>query len=298
MTKLRIKHIFLFFASALAFVCFTFVSSCKSRQKTQKITVIDVDTLQGKCKLDNKSAKVLIKHLQDNAFDYRWIYAKANVDVKIDSEYHSLDIRVRGKKDSAMLISIQALSLVDIAKVLITRDSVKLVIYPRKQYFKGDFKYINELLNADLDFDMIQAVLFGNSAEFYDDDDTKLKPVTDKQNCRYLLSTERRKRLRKITQGQSEPKKSFQTMTLNPETFKIVKNEFVDVETNRMFIANYDKFNIKDSVYAPRYVDIDIVAEKKVNVKIDYVRIEKDQPQKLNLSIPSKYDPIQVKKSK
>jgi hypothetical protein len=96
-------------------------------------------------------------------------------------------------------------------------------------------------------------------------------------------------------QGQAEPRKSLQTMTLNPDNFKIIRNEFIDVETNRMFIASYDKFAEKDSVYAPRHVDIDIVAEKKVNLKIDYVRIEKTQPQKLSLNIPSKYDPIPVK---
>jgi hypothetical protein len=51
-----------------------------------------------------------------------------------------------------------------------------MVVYVKKQYFKGDFNYINQLLNADLDFDLIQAALFGNSADF-DDDDSKMKPV-------------------------------------------------------------------------------------------------------------------------
>lgn len=34
-------------------------------------------------------------------------------------------------------------------------------------------------------------------------------------------------------------------MTLNPETFKIVKNEFIDVETNRIFTATYEKYPAK-----------------------------------------------------
>lgn len=273
------------------------ITACKTKKKVQT-TVTPVDTLAGKCRLDYKNSKALIKHVKENAFDYTWIYAKANVTAKVDSEENNFDIRVRGKKDSAMLITIQALSLVDVAKVLITRDSVKMVIYVKKQYFKGDFNYINELLHADLDFDMLQAVLFGNSAEFYDEDETKLKPVTDRTNCRYLLSTERKKRLRRINQGESQIKKSLQTMTLNPDTWKILKNEFIDVETNRIFTAHYDDFSAKDSVYAPHRVNIDISAEKKVNVKIDYVRIEKNQVQKLSLNIPSKYDPIPVKKPK
>lgn len=275
-------------------------TSCKSRKKAKKqkneVAVV-TDTLNERCKLDFKSAKTLIKHIHENEFSFDWVYAKANVDANIDGKEESFDIKVRIRKDSAMLVSIQYILGVEVAKILITKDSVKMVIYPRKQYFKGDYNYINELLHADLDFDLLQAVLFGNSAEF-DDNDLKLKPVTDRQNCRYALSTERKFKLKRIEQGQKEPKKSLQTMTLDPLTFKINKNEFVDVETNRIFIANYEKYPAAtDSVYAPRHVNIDIVAEKKVNLKIDYVRIEKNEPQRLTLNIPAKYEPMPIKKA-
>jgi hypothetical protein len=197
-----------------------------------------------------------------------------------------------------MLISIQYLLGLEVAKVLITRDSVKFVNYIQKTYFKGDFAYINDLLNADIDYDVLQAVLFGNSAEFYDEDETKLKPVTDRQNCHYMLSTERKRKLKKIQIGTSEIKNALQTLTLNPDNYKILKNEFVDPSTNRKFIANYSNFTQKDSVYAPYHVDIDIVAQKKASLKIDYVRIEKNAVQKLTLNIPAKYDAIQIQQKK
>lgn len=288
--------------SLIAVLFFTalFAEGCKSRRKARKkkeeqATVV-TDTTSERCRLDFKSSKTLIKNIHESEFNYSWVYAKANVESVIDGKEESFDIRVKARKDSAILISIQYLLGVEVAKVLIMRDSVKMVVYPRKQYFKGDYNYINELLHANLDFDLLQAVLFGNSAEFYDDDENKLKPVTDRQNCRYLLSTERKFKLRKIEQGQKEPKRSLQTMTLDPETFKIFKNEFIDVETNRIFTALYENYPpATDSVYAPRHVNIDIVAEKKVNLKIDYVRIEKNQPQKLVLNIPPKYEPIPIK---
>jgi len=297
MTKRLFINTIQFFVAGLLLL--TSVSGCKSKKKMKKKDNVAVvaDTVNERCKLDFKSAKSLIKHIRESEFNYDWVYAKANVDANIDGKEESFDIKVRIRKDSAMLVSIQYLLGVEVAKILITKDSVKMVIYPRKQYFKGDYNYINELLHADLDFDLLQAVLFGNSAEFYDDD-LKLKPVTDRQNCRYALSTERKFKLKKIEQGQKEPKKSLQTMTLDPNTFKINKNEFVDVETNRIFTANYEKYPLAtDSVYAPRHVNIEIVAEKKVNLKIDYVRIEKNEPQRLTLNIPAKYEPMPIKKA-
>ena len=287
-------HIYLL---ACFFILFSF-NACKTKRKSQKNknqNVAVIDTTNDRCKLDFKNSKALSKYIKENELTYNWMYAKANVESVIDGKEESFDIKVRIRKDSAMLVSIQYLLGIEVAKVLITRDSVKMVVYPKKQYFRGDFNYINELLHADLDFDLLQAVLFGNSAEFHDDDD-KLKPVTDRQNCRYLLSTERKRRLRKINQGQ-EPKKSLQVMTLDPESFKILRNEFIDIETNRTFTASYEKYPAKtDSVYAPRHVNIEIVAEKKVSLKIDYVRVEKNVPQKISINIPTKYEPIPVKK--
>lgn len=273
--------------------------ACKSKKKIQITEVkpeTPIDSI-GRCKMDFKNAKALSTLLHTHEFQYDWMYAKANVEYKEgegdQAKEESFDIKVRVKKDSAILISIQALSLVDVAKVLITKDSVKLVDYLHRQYFKGDYLYINELLRSDLDYEVIQALLFGNSAEFYDDEQ-KLKPVTDRQNCLYRLSTERKRRLRKIEQGDITPRQSLQTLTLDPNSFKIINNEFIDVATNRFFEVKYDKFNMPDSIYAPHAVDIEIRAEKKVKAKIEYVRMEKNVPQKVSLTIPSKYDPIKI----
>ncbi len=285
--------------SLLLFAVFLFSFACKQKKKLQKTetpVVLAEDTLNYKCKLDYKSAKTLSRHLKENEFEFDWVYAKANVESLIDEKEESFDIKIKIRRDSAMLISIQYLLGLEVAKVSITRDSVKFVDYIHKSFFKGDFAYLNELLNADLDYDVLQAVLFGNSAEFYDEDETKLKPVTDRVRCYYLLSTLRKRKLRKIHEGNSDLKNELQTLTLNPENYKILKNEFVDPTTNRLFSANYSNFIQKDSVYAPYHVDIDIVAEKKAKVKIDYVRIEKNTPQKLNLNIPTKYDAIQIQK--
>lgn len=287
------------FKFCLTTVLFCLVAtSCKHKKKIHK-TQTDVvinDTITGRCRLDFKSAKTLSRHVKENEFNFIWVTAKANVETLIDGKEESFDIKVNIRKDSAMLITIQYLLGIQVAKILITKDSVKLVNYIQKNYFKGDFIYINELLNADLDFSVLQAILFGNSAEFYEDDELKLKPVTDRENCHYLLSTERKRKLRKLQAGENELKKALQILTLNPENYKILKNEFSDPATNRTFLASYKNFTLKDSVYAPYHVDIDIVAEKKASVKIDYVRMEKNIPQKLSLNIPPKYDAIQIQK--
>ncbi|MBL7937324.1 MAG: DUF4292 domain-containing protein [Bacteroidia bacterium] len=292
-----IKKQYTSIATVCILIMLFFMLSCKTKKQIQQPVTLQTEDTTGKCRLSFKTAKSLSKHLKENELKYNWLYAKADVEVNIDGEDHKLDIRVKARKDSAIWISIQAVGLIDIAKLLITRDTVKMVVYVKKQYFKGDFNYINQLLNADLDFDLIQAALIGNSADF-DDDDAKMKPVIDREKCHYLLSTERKRKLRRITSGQDSLKRSLQIMRLNPSNFKIINNDFEDVSTNRSFHAQYDKFLASDSVFAPHNVNIEIKAEKKIELKINYVRIEINEPQKLTLNIPKNYDPIPIKKEK
>ncbi|HQQ93043.1 MAG TPA: DUF4292 domain-containing protein [Bacteroidia bacterium] len=274
------------------------LSSCKHPKhlrKTEHAEKTEIDSLAGKCKLDYKNAKALSRLMGDSELKFDWIFAKANVESKIDDKEESFDIRISARNDSAMLVNIQYVLGINVAKVLITLDSVKFVDYIHKTYFKGDFQYINDMLNTELDFDLLQSVLFGNSAEFYDDD-KRLKPVTNRENCYYMLSSERKKRLKRIQMGVDSLAEDLQTLSLDPETFKIFRNEFVQSSTGRKFIAGYSDFGSRDSVYAPYRVDIDILAQKEAHLKIKYVRIEKNTPQKLGLNIPAKYDAIQIRK--
>jgi hypothetical protein len=279
---------------------FSLVTACKTKKKMQKydqpVVKAPEDTVAGHCRLDFKNARALSRYMKESELKFKWLFAKANVESVIDQKEESFDIRVSIRKDSAMLVTIQYLLGLQVAKALITRDSVKFVNYIEKTYFVGDFNYINEALHADLDYEVVQAVFVGNSAEFHDDD-SRLKPVTDRIACKYLLSTARKKRLRRIQQGSLETRDALQTLTLNPENFKILRNEFYDPTTNRRFTADYSNFAQTDSVFAPRRVNIDIVAEKKASVKIEYVRMEKNSPQKLTLNIPGKYDQITIRKT-
>lgn len=271
-------------------------SACKHKKKLEKpVIIVDGanDTLDIKCKLDFKNSKSLTRHLSDAELKYDWLYVKSKVNTIFENEDKTFDAKVRLRKDSLMLVTIELLSI-DFAKILISTDSIKMVDYYHKKYFVGDYNYINNLFNADLDFDVIQSVIIGNSAEFFHEDE-KLKPVTDRKNCRYKLSTIRKHKIKRIEKGKETIKKALQIISLDPKTYKIIENEFYEPTTERRFVAAYSDFKQNDSIYTPHSVDIDIKAEKEMKIKIDYVRIEINEPQKFHFRIPPKYDPIEIK---
>ena len=163
-----------------------------------------------------------------------------------------------------------------------------------KKYFVGDFSYINQMLHADLDYDMLQALLFGNSAAFHDDDD-KLKPGRDRNTCQYFLSTVRKKHLKRIINGTEIPSESYQTIWLDPATFKIVTLEFDDVKEKRKFNSSYSDFKPVDKYLAPFKLFYSITAEKNIKADIDYSRISINEAQSFPFKIPPSYERIQFK---
>ncbi|MGZ4103304.1 MAG: DUF4292 domain-containing protein [Bacteroidia bacterium] len=269
------------------------ITACRHKKAIVKEPVAITDT--GKCHMDFKNGKALGRRMNESELDYVYAAAKFNCELKMDSDEHSFNVNVRTRKDSVIWMSISKLGI-DAARVLITKDSVKFTLgLTEKKYFAGDFSYINQMLHADLDFNMLQALLFGNSAEFYDDDE-KLKPGRDKGNCQYFLSTVRKRHVKRIVSGTEQPKEAVQTIWLDPTTFKIVTTEFDDVETKRKFNATYDDFRPVDKYLAPFKMVYNITAEKNIHADIKYSRISINEPQSFPFKIPPSYERIQFKK--
>jgi len=277
----------------------TLLSSCKNKKQISKnetpIIANPDSTSTEKCRLDYKSGKVLSKNLKDNELDFKYAAAKINCELTFENEDHSFNISVRCRKDSVMWLSISKMGI-DAARALITKDTVKIMLgLTEKKYFIGDFSYINELLQTNLDYDMLQALLFGNSANFYDEDE-KLKPGKDKVNCNYFLSTIKKRNLKKINNGDKQPEENYQTIWMHPTTFKIIMLVFDDVKTKRKFNACYDEFTTIDNYLAPFKLVYTISAEKNMKAELKFTKLTLNEVLNFPFRIPSSYEPILVNK--
>ena len=290
-----LKHVSLKIVLSFLLLVLT-TASCKSKKTLAKQTPsTTIDTANEKCRMDFKNGKSLSKRMNDSQLDFIYASAKFSCQLTLDSEEHSFNVSVRCRKDSVIWLSISKLGI-DAARILITKDTVKFTMgLTEKKYFVGDFSYINQMLHADLDYEMLQALLFGNSADFQDDDD-KLKPGRDKSNCQYFLSTIRRRHLRRINNGTETPSESYQTIWLDPETFKITTLEFTDIQTKRKFASTYSDFKVIDKYHAPFKLLYTITAEKNIKAEISYSRININEPQTFPFKIPASYERIEFKK--
>ena len=260
------------------------LSSCKHQKK--------ISETKPKCNVDFKNAKWLTEKLKSNEFHFNTFDAKLDVEATVDSSTNSFVASLRIKKDSIIWISISKLGI-EAARVLITKDSVKLVNRINNQYFKGDFAYISKLLNSQLDYEILQALLVGNSVSFYDDDERLKGGVSD---CQYLLGTIRKHKLKKVMEKGKELKDPSQNIYLNPDTFKILRILFYDFDLNRSFEANYSEFTMVDSTQLfPSKMTFNIKAQKNIAIDIHYLREKINEEVTFSFKIPDNYEEIKYK---
>lgn len=296
MNKLFVFFFPFFPKSIFRFACFSFfvlslLYSCKSHKK--------ITLNNGKCLLDFKNARTLSTNLKAKEFKFDRLNAKLSADTEIDSTSASFTVTLRMKKDSVIWMSLSKLGI-EGARVLVTKDSVKFLKRPlgddNGKFFVGDFAYISKMLSTDLDFEMLQSLLVGNSVEFYDEDE-KIKPGID--NCQYTLGTIRKKKLRKVMEKGKELKEPAQSIYMIPETYKIARILFYEFGPERSFDAKYSDYEKKDSVQLfPTKMNYTIKAQKSVKIDLSYSKIVLNEEQTFPFKIPENYEAISIKEKK
>jgi len=270
--------------------CRTSKNNLKPQTEIQKLVETQPSKEKATPIIDHKSSTYLSKKMLDNQFNYKWLNSKFSVTTNVDGKTNSFSASVRSRKDSALWISLSMFGL-EGARLLATCDSVKFVDRINSKYFKGDFSYLSQILNTEIDFEMLQAVLIGNSVEFYSEDD-KLRTYIENGN--QVLSTIRKRKIKKVinnaTSEQNILKELVQRIWLDASTYRVKKNVINDFNTNRTFEGNYGNFQLVDSLLFPFEAEFSIQAQRTMKVSINYSKVEINNVQSLPFSIPSKYE--------
>jgi len=253
-----------------------------------------VDTsANDRCHMERRLPKPIIADMWKNEFHFNWMSAKMNCEASNDSATMSFNVMLRMRKDSIIWMNVtDPVVGIPVARALISRDSVKFVQFlPEERCFEGDFAYLSSLLQTDIDFDMLQALLVGNSATFYTDDE-KLKASINQDSCEYVLSTVRKRKLKKVLDGSITSPDPLQTISIDPSTFKIMRILFLDAG-NRSFTADYSDFSKEDTLVFPHHaVFFGKSPGKTARLDVTYNKVKLNQPLEFPFSIPDDCKPI------
>jgi hypothetical protein len=260
-----------------------FLYSCKVQEK---------DNVKIKFKVKPRSSKFLVKKIHDNEFQFETISAKAAVSF-YNGKKTSFKTHLRIRKDSAIWMSITPLLGIEIARVLVTKDTVKLMNRKDNEYFIGDFEYINTLLGSDLDYQMLEALLIGNSLDF--EKNNRIHSSVDREKDRYFLSTEKKRKIKKeLKKEKDKLKKQSLVLWLDPMTFKINELLLSSPHNKRSLSGVYTNYQEIETQLIPYNLLFNLKSKTSSTIEIEYNKFSIGKSLTFPFKIPSKY--VQVKK--
>jgi hypothetical protein len=231
----------------------------------------------------------LLEELAKNELQFDWFSAKFSIDYIYDKKLTELKGQIRIRKDSIMWLSFSPALGIEMARIKITSDSVFYMNRINKTYLKGNYKFISDFLQTNIDFDILQSIIIGNDFQFYEK--TKFRASVD--NDEYRLTTAERHKLKKfVKQDETDVKAFYQDIWLNPENFKINKVSMKEITNDKKLDAYYSNFEDINGQLFPFDILFEITADEKISVKVDYSRIRINEPHSFPFSIPGKYERI------
>jgi hypothetical protein len=253
-------------------------SSCRSTRKTIKEPIKE------------EGAEYLFAKLKESELKFEWFSAKFSLDMVIDKKKNSFRGQIRMRKDSAIWVSFSPALGIEMARLLITNDSIKFINRINKTYFVGDYYYVNQFLGTNVDYDVLQSILLGNDLTYYEDG--KFRVSYDSKE--YHLVTAGRSKLKKYVQTRDDAERVYiQNIYLNPETFKITKMKIKELtKESRKLDAFYDDFQKVNEQLFPQHLMFEITADNPILVDVIYNKINLDSEQAFPFKISSKYDRI------
>lgn len=239
--------------------------------------------------LKEAGAAYLLEELAVNELRFSWFSAKFSIDYIYDKKLTEFRGQIRIRKDSIIWLSFSPALGIEMARLKITNDSVFFINRINKTCLRGDYRFINEYLQTNLDFDILQSLIIGNDFQFYEK--SKFRASVD--SWEYKLSTAERRKLKKfVKHDETNAKAFYQNIWLNPENFKITRVTIKEITNDKKLDAYYSDFKDHEGQLFPFDIVFEIMADEKITVKVNYSRIRIDKPLSFPFSIPSKYERI------
>ncbi|HEX5002112.1 MAG TPA: DUF4292 domain-containing protein [Bacteroidia bacterium] len=235
-----------------------------------------------------ESAPFLEQRIDSSAFRARTFSAKADVTTKQGDNSNSFNINMRVKVDSIIWISITPLLGIEVARVMITPDSVKFIDRINKKYSVTDFEFFNKLLNINIDFEIIQGIITGNLFAYKKN---KFNSVYIEEG-EYILSTLSKRKLKRSLEDVDPNKTVVQDVWVNDSNYRINKLSVLDQKLQKSLLATYSEHQQTDGGLFPFKSNTVVKAGKELNIIIEYKKVNVNGDLEFPFSIPGSYENI------
>ena len=254
------------------------LASCRSTRTISK-AVTKKDTIAKVVIPDTNKAdtqqliRTTLQQMQNNRINFQTFNGKVNVDYKgADGKGYSFNASVKMLKDSVIWISANAILGIEAMRLLITKDSVKMLNKLEKIYSPRSISFLQDVTALPLDLRTLQDLIMGNPVYL----DSNIIRYSAGNGVINLLSL-----------GQY-----FKNLvTLNEADKTIINSKLDDTDPirNRTASLAYSDYEKKKGVLFSTERQMVVSEKGRLEIKLDFKNYDFNEPVELPFSIPKNY---------
>ncbi len=259
-----------------------FLSSCKSKEKVFKYETIK--SIEETVLIDSLFSKQLI---------YNTLYFK-KISIEFDDNGNSKSVRANLfiKGDSAIIISVIPLMGIEMFRVCIDRNNIRVINRLNKKVIVSDYKYLSDKYAIDVDFDLVLAILTNSLFSYPDYDPQLLKKYSAyHQDEYYSLRSLNFKRFERLSRKNTDI--YLHEVRILPGIYKILGSTVVNTSSGISLNVDYKKFTNLNGNNFPTLISI--IAQQANNsyrLVFNYDEIILNGPNSINFRIPDSYEVV------
>jgi hypothetical protein len=262
----------------LVVALFVLATSCRSTRKIgtaiAKKDTVQVVEVTPDAKADSMFyIRNVIQRVKQNHIDFKTFNAKLNIDYKdaTDKNYN-VNAVLRMYKDSAIWISANAILGIEAIRVIITKDSVKILDKLNKTYTARSLDYLKDVTDLPLTLATLQDLVIGNPVFL----DSNVVSYIKANNSISLLSV-------------GEWFKNLLTVSEADIMLQKTKLDDLDISHNRTADLIYTDYENKKGVPFSTKRRIAISASKRLDVKMEFKQYDFNNEVSFPFSIPRNF---------
>jgi hypothetical protein len=268
------KTIHFFSTCLLSIILFT---ACRGTKKintaiNKRDTAVAIIIPQNSVDSAALRASILSK-INANHIDFQWFNAKMKVDYE-DASGKNTDFtaNMRIRRDSVIWIQLTGLLGIEGFRVMITKDSVKLMNKLEKEIQYRSIAYLQDITKLPFDFRTLQDLLVGN-------------PIYFSNNISSFKQSENQL----FVQSFGPLFKHLITLDTTNNNILHSKLDDADVARNRTADITFDDYEKKDGRAFSKDRQMTVIDKSKLDIHMDFKQFEFDQPQTFPFSVPKNY---------
>ena len=289
---------------ALALVALISAAGCRSRRP---IPLLRPD-------LPARSAEKLLERITTQHTDtIRYYSAKAGVDLSLPEGSKSFKAQIRSVRDSAAWISVVPALGIEVARVLLTADSMKLLDKVHDQYFVGDTGSAKARFGLQPSLSLLQQALLGKpigldlDAKYRSDREDGHYVLTSKERRRFVRAAEdispddtlahdrdmNERRLERTLRKAEEKEAVVFRYWVEPDSFLVTRVRITDLVRDQAADVRYEQRGDATIQHLPTLIRITLEdGTRQATGVLELSRIELTGPLQMSFRIPEKFTPM------